>query len=164
MRSTKKRLEAPFTHEYLKSILFYDPKTGNWKWIKIDKKAGCLSKVGYNVIRVNYVLFQATSLIWFYMTGEWSKLEIDHINRIKNDDRWENLRQATHSNNNTNATWPSKSGLPRGVCKIYHRYSARIWVNGKCRYLGLYKTASEAHKAFLQASEFRNEFLPKNQS
>jgi hypothetical protein len=90
--------------EYLRSILSYCPETGIWKWLKhrrsteIGNIAGGLMN-GYISIEIDNIPYRSARLAWFYMTGEWPLVWVDHINEIKNDDRWENLRLATISEN-----------------------------------------------------------------
>jgi hypothetical protein len=47
-------------------------------------------------------------LIWLYMTGEWPKDQIDHINNVKHDNRWKNLREADNQLNHYNLPKPKK--------------------------------------------------------
>jgi hypothetical protein len=161
-----RRSTAPFTLEYLKSRLHYDPDTGAWTWLWVRRRSTMIGqKAGYagiyNMIGIDRVDYPASNLAWFYMTGEWPATEVDHKNRNKLDDRWDNLRLATHSLNGTNWTYPNKkSGLPRGVVKSRGLYQAYISINGKGKFLGRFKTPEEAHEAYLRASEFRKEFLP----
>jgi hypothetical protein len=160
-----KRITAPFSHEHLKSILHYEPKTGKWKWlvgkrgISVGKKAGC-SRGIYTTIGIGKKLYYASNLAWFWMTGEWPAVGVDHKNRNKHDDRWNNLRLATYSQNNTNIYNPRKNGLPRGVSKSRSKFTAQICINRKRTFLGRYNTLEEAEQAYLKASEFRKEFLP----
>jgi hypothetical protein len=161
-----RRATAPFSHDYLKLRLHYEPKTGNWLWligkrgIKAGARAGYIGR-DYNIIGINTIDYSASNLAWLYMTGEWPPIEVDHINRIKHDDRWENLRLATRSLNCTNRLETKKSGLPRGVCKSRNRYQAYICINGTGTFLGRFDTPKEAHEAYLKASEFRKEYLPQ---
>ena len=101
------------THIRLTELLDYDSVTGIWKWkvsttksIKIGDTAGCKSQgtKGYVWIRADKKLYRAHRLAWFYMTKEWPSHQIDHINGIRDDNRWSNLRQATHSENQHNRT------------------------------------------------------------
>ncbi len=82
-------------------ILHYDPETGLWAWLIENRgwrnRFGKLG--GYNVIYIDDRLYQAGRLAWLYMTGEWPKNQIDHINRDRLDDRFCNLRAVTHTEN-----------------------------------------------------------------
>src|SRR5208337_438545 len=97
------------TLEYLRHILKYNPDTGLWKWreyrashVWYGDQAGFLENTGYVRIVIDYERYQAHVLAWFYMTGEWPKNKIDHENTISWDNRWENLREATNSQNGGN--------------------------------------------------------------
>ena len=47
-------------------------------------------------------LYHVHRVIWFYMTGNFPKDQIDHINHIRNDNRWINLREASIQENDKN--------------------------------------------------------------
>jgi len=162
-----RRTIAPFTPDFLRNVLHYDDKTGEFKWLsgrsdKIGKIAGYDGKGTnrYHMIGIDRNDYTTSNLAWFYMTGEWPLHEVDHINRNKLDNRWNNLRLATHSNNSTNCVRKKKSGLPRGVVLSRGLYQSQIMINKKCIWLGRFNTIEEAHQAYLKASEFRKEFLP----
>lgn len=96
-------------HDYLKHILSYIPETGKfyWKIAKssktiVGKEAGTLHPNGYIYIRIDGFGFRAHRLAWFYVYKEWPKLEIDHINQIKTDNRICNLRDVTSKENQNN--------------------------------------------------------------
>lgn len=97
------------TQTRLKELLFYNPETGNFTWlvrsadrIKIGQTAGCLDKTnGYISIKVDKRRYTGHRLAYLYMTGEFPT-EIDHINRNRADNRWENLRNVPHSINMKN--------------------------------------------------------------
>jgi hypothetical protein len=85
------------------------------------------------------------------MTGEWPKDQIDHINRIKDDDRWENLREATQSQNSFNREWAEANGELRGIRPHGHQFAVSI---GN-QYLGLHETLEEAKAVRDKALETR---------
>lgn len=73
-------------------------------------------------------------------------LEVDHINRNRLDNRRENLRLATHSENQVNMDKKiGKSGF-RGVRQMPGRtkWRAEITIGGKREFIGSYGTAKEA--------------------
>lgn len=96
---------------YLKDIIDYDPLTGLffWKTInsnrsKIGSIAGSLQPSGYINIRINKRLYRSHRLAFLYMNGEMPSdgAQVDHINGIRNDNRWANLRLVTKSLNMKN--------------------------------------------------------------
>ena len=96
------------TQRRLKRILHYDRKTGEFTWlvqrgsrITPGMRAGCPNGAGYIVIHVNYILYHAHRLAWFYCYGKWPRV-IDHINRKRNDNRLCNLRHFDYSKNSMN--------------------------------------------------------------
>ena len=96
----------------------------------------------------NFYILYGHHFAWFWVNGNVEINEIDHINRNKTDNRICNLRNVTHQVN----TWNSKH---KGY--YYHKrdkkYMARIALNNKTIYLGLYDTPEEARQAYLNAKQ-----------
>lgn len=137
------------TQDFLRHVLHYDPLTGEWTWVNPNPRArnirkgdpaGTVRFDGRKQISVDNKSYLGSRLAWFYMTGVWPKEEVDHENRIKSDDRWTNLREATHSENMFNRDWCERSGDLRGICKEGNQF--RVIIGNK--YLGYYKTLEEA--------------------
>jgi hypothetical protein len=121
--------------------------------------AGCPSH-GYILIRLDGMLHRAHRLAWFYVTGEWPPLGIDHSNLDRADNRWHNLRLATQSQNcaNVRTRRNSASGL-KGVVKHADKWRAMIRNKGRMHHLGLFPTKEEAHAAYVAAAiSFYGEF------
>jgi hypothetical protein len=57
-----------------------------------------------------------------------SDQEVDHINRIKTDNRFENLRYCTHSENNLNRDYVDNA---KGYSWDKKKWQAHIRINGK---------------------------------
>lgn len=85
--------------------------------------------------------------------GRWPNHEIDHRNGIKNDDRWNNLRDATHAVNMQNIRRALKSNGHGhlGATRNGSGYLAQIVVKGKYLYLGTFRTPELANGAYLKA-------------
>lgn len=148
------------TVDDLKSIISYCPNTGQ---VVRTVAAGAapagavvttLDRYGYRIIKIKYKTYLVHRLAWLYMTGEWPK-EIDHVNRDRADNRWANLRQVTHADNqlNRNIQKNNKSGF-RGVWAHRGKFYASIQRFGKKRHLGVFETAEAASCAYELA--FRN--------
>lgn len=149
------------TQAKLKKILNYNPETGIFIWIAkcarkvvVGKVAGSLQPTGYNKIRIDKVGHCAHRLAWLYMTGEWPKDQIDHIDGARANNRWANLREATTSINRQNlraAISRSKTGV-LGVRQSHKstNFEARLYVDGKTHYIGTFQTIDLAHAAYLK--------------
>lgn len=136
------------TVERLKELLHYEPETGTFTWrvkrggaVDVGDIAGTKDGRGYRQIGIDRTLYLAHRLAWLYTYGEWPKNALDHINRIRTDNRMANLRLATHALNNQNATTrhDNKSGVT-GVWRNARlsKWQAYIRVNGRHIHLGLF--------------------------
>jgi len=144
------------THRRLLEALRYDPETGLFWWLerakkrRLDKPAGSRHNKGYWQINVDAKPQLAHRLAWFYMTGKWPKDEVDHEDRDKTNNRWLNLRPATHKQNAENVAVRkhSKSGV-KGVHFDATRGLWQAYLNheGKRRHLGRHATLTAAIKA-----------------
>lgn len=112
-------------------------------------------KNGYMCIGVDRKQRYAHRMAWLYMTGEMPEDQVDHINGIRTDNRWCNLRAANDRLNCENKHGPQSNNTSgyRGVwwSKINSRWIAEIWVNGKKNRIGSFTCVHEAGKAYLEA-------------
>jgi hypothetical protein len=148
-------------------LLLYDPITGLFVWrysrsgrVKQYEPAGIIDARGYRAIGFKGRLYAAHRLAWLYMYGRWPKEEIDHINMDRADNRINNLREATRSQNlhNGRARKQNTHGT-KGITK--HKYkgkftgkwTAQISRNKIHHYLGIFNSAADAHKAYCEAAE-----------
>lgn len=142
--------------EELKELLHYDPLTGVFIRLRkvanrdtIGEVVGHVSAKGYVIIKIHQKAYKAHRLAILYMTGEFPIALVDHLNGVKHDNAWFNLREATALQNNYNKTISAhnKTGYV-GVCHHKDRYRADIRVGGKNVYLGLFATAEAASEAY----------------
>lgn len=149
------------THDQVLTAFNYDPESGNLTWrVKRWRRhggsiAGWDCPNGYRKVTFWGRNYYVHRLIFFYMTGSWPRNQIDHINCRRRDNRWENLREASLSQNmqNKSVRKDSKVGL-KGVTTIKKtgRFEASISVDGKRKYLGNFGSPVEAHAAYVTAA------------
>jgi hypothetical protein len=168
-----KALPSP---EVLRQLLRYEPETGKLFWLRrpdsmfpdarvaaswnarfAGEEAFCtLDAKGYWTGQLLGAKRKAHRVIWAMQTGAWPEADIDHENRIRNDNRWNNIRPASRSENmfNRAANAGTKSGL-KGVTwhEPNRRWRARIAINGKSTLLGYFATKEAAAEAYRAASE-----------
>lgn len=150
-----KKNESNLTQEKLKELFEYRPDTGVFIRKKtsnqatVGEEAGSIEAAGYVVIVISKRRYKAHRLAWLYMTGSWPKRQIDHRNRIRSDNRFINLREATNVENNLNspAQSDSISGV-RGVSPWKGKWKAAARCAGVDHYFGLHETVEQAAAAY----------------
>lgn len=149
----------------IKSFLHYDLETGIFTWIKhhfknlVGKRAGRLNSAGYRQISINDKLYYEHQLAFLYVTGSFV-LNVDHKDLNKSNNKWENLRKATDTQNNVNikVRKTNKLGI-KGVRLLKGKFNASIRINGKVKSLGSFNTIEEASLAYNEkAKEIHGEF------
>jgi len=156
-------MSAETKQEKLKRLTIYYPETGVFFDRKTGKIVGRLDtseNQGYWAMYVGGIRGNRSRLAWIYMEGfDPNGYDIDHRNRIRFDDKWENLRLATRQCNsrNCNLKKTNKSGIT-GVFwfKRDKKWTAQIFINYKAKYLGYFDTKIEAAKARWQAEKDNN--------
>jgi hypothetical protein len=141
----------------LRELFAYDPCTGliTNRITRGNATAGAIASTeradGYRRIRVDGVYVKSHNLAWALHFGQWPSAILDHINRVKSDDRIENLRESTYSANAHNkAHIKNMTGHP-GAFPSKRRFRSRIVVNGVRHSLGSFRTAEEASAAYVEA-------------
>lgn len=145
-------------HAELLQAVHYDPLTGVFIRRKSAGNAKAGSRIGsrcskgYLKAMVLGKYVKLHRLAWFYMTGKWPQLEIDHKNGIKDDNRFDNLRDVDTSTNCSNQSGPRRNNLlgVQGVHLITKtgRFRAVCSVSGKKYHLGTFATPEEAGLAY----------------
>lgn len=151
------------TLDALKEVLSYDRETGLFSRTfyrtagASTRPVGTIHASGYLYIHVLGKQYKAHRLAWLLVTGAWPKDQIDHINGIRDDNRWANLRDVDGHMNIQNQHGPrrnNKLGL-RGVSRVRGglRFKAQIRHDGGVVYLGLFDTAERASAAYADAKQ-----------
>ncbi len=154
--------ESKLTYEYVTSILEYYPDTGVFLWL-VDgdnfKKADVADKGGsskyYRYISINDNTFMAHRVAWLCVMREWPKEQIDHVDHVKNNNIFSNLREVSNAENSRNMPLSknNKSGVSGVIqCKQKTKWLAQINVNKQPLILGYFEDKFEAICARLSAN------------
>lgn len=182
-----KRKNREIDVELLRKLVRYEPNTGKLFWrernaadVEYKTKVGTFNAryagkeitkktLGYiaTSVFVNGIAvpLRGHRMAWAIHTGAWPVGTVDHINGIKDDNRFENLRVASNAENcrNKGLIRTNTSGH-KGVSYQPHngKWRAQIKANYKSYYLGMFPTVEEAVAAYEDAAkvmhkDFRNE-------
>ena len=115
---------------------------------------------------VNRKPYPAHRLAWLYMTGEMPSEQIDHINLVKNDNRFCNLRKATMPQNqwNTGIRSTNKSGI-KGVYfdERKQKWIGAFRVNGSRFYTKGFETGNQAAEALSNMRTIHHDRFARHQ-
>ena len=139
--------------EYLHARLKYLPETGELFW-KQGKRAGKPAGERSKYYRIKLVgrLYMAHRIICKMMTGQEPPFDIDHKDRNRLNNRWNNLRLGTRVGAVWNRQLPRKINPHRGVFPTGKKWRARIRIGGVQHHLGTFSTVSEAAAAYEAAA------------
>jgi hypothetical protein len=153
--------------ELLRKLLRYDPETGMLFWrerpsemfpdtrsfgawnTRQSGNEAFTSHNGAGYLRgtIFNQHLRAHRVIWAMYHGAWPRGEIDHINGIRDDNRVNNLRDVTSSENGKNSAL--RSDNYSGAIGVSWNSTTKKWeptigVNGRSKYLGRFKCKSDA--------------------
>jgi hypothetical protein len=159
-------MKNKITQAEVRKWFSYNKKTGILRWklspmnrINIGDIAGNKNPKGYLIVGFKYKHCRVHRLIWLGMKGYLPENEIDHINKIKDDNRWKNLREVSNQCNQRNSKVgnKSKSGI-KGIRphKLTNKWEVYITVNGKKYHLGYFNDLDEAACHRLAAEQCLN--------
>ena len=135
---------------------------------RIGDETGNLDSTGHLCVKYKRKAYMVHRIIWEMAEGPIPEgHEIDHVNGLRDDNRVDNLRLATRSQNQWNSCKhkDNTSGL-KGVWwhKLKQKWTAQIMAFGKRRFLGYFLTKEEAYQARLEAEKlFHGEFVPSEE-
>lgn len=179
---TYKELPSP---ELLRKLLRYDPETGKLFWrergpeffkLKRDQTAWnsrfanqeaftSLSR-GYKLGGIFSGRYSAHRVIWAMQTGYCPTQQIDHIDRDKANNRWENLREASGSQNQANRLSKENSSskyLGVSWCNTYKKWRAHVRDKKRGVFLGRFDDEIVAAKKYdAHAIRIHGEFANLN--
>lgn len=149
------------TQQRVKELFDYHPD-GYLTWKKTiggranaGSIAGSMTSNGYLLIRIKQKSTMAHRIVFLWHHGYLPEQDIDHIDGNRTNNRIENLREATRSQNNANSKIArnNTSGY-KGVqwCKATRKWRAVIWINNKRKCLGRHIEIEDAAKAYHEAA------------
>ena len=143
------------TADEARKLFRYEESTGKLYWRKrklavshydkqfntryAGKQAGYTNKrTGYTIVVVSPKTYRGDKLVWLMKTGKWPEGNLVHKNKVRHDDRFENLKVG--SNNRA------------GVQGITWHKQAKKWIatakiEGETVYLGLFESLDDAIRA-----------------
>jgi hypothetical protein len=142
-----------------RELLHYEPSTGIFTRLvstssnaRAGSVAGGFAGKGYRRIGVDGRRYRTARLAWLSVTGSSPRDQIDHINLDRADDRFLNLREATHGQNGANK--PARKGRLKGAYWHKHnrKWFSKITVHRKSIHLGYFPTPKEAHNAYAETA------------
>ena len=131
------------SQEQLQKVFTYDPETG------LLQRRGWVGDCGWHEKSTGYLAVFACGkvylqhrLIWMLQTGQDpAEKQIDHIDRDRANNRWDNLRLVT----------PSQNLLNTGARGWSLEPSGRYRVSFKRKHIGIFDTPEEASRAYQEA-------------
>jgi len=149
------------TYKEVCELLEYNPETGVIKWLKNRINGARKNDVagsaiqGYIRICINGNTYGAHRLTWLLVMQEWPKGQIDHKDRVRNNNVFSNLRDVTRIENAKNS--PLRIDNTSGVCGVSWnkkncKWIARVHINRKPVGLGSYVDKFEAICARMSAN------------
>lgn len=152
--------KADITLARLRELLDYNPATGLFTRrirrgnnTKAGEVVGSTDKDGYLTVMLDGVVYRLQRLAWIYVHEVWPDGVVDHRNRVRDDNRIDNLRDVPQGTNMQNQLLPrSKTGTGfLGVTRNGGRFQARINVKGRPVQIGTFDTPEEASAAYWAA-------------
>jgi hypothetical protein len=134
-----------------------EDKDGVLYWRKTGKKAGTLHHTGYIQVCVNKKLHNAHRLMFMLHHG-WVPEVIDHVDGNRANNKIDNLRTATWSQNlqNMKLRPTNKSGCKNvSWCNSKKKWAVQLSINGKQTNIGRF---ADLEFADLVATEARSKY------
>lgn len=141
--------------------LRYDPTSGYLWWKvrgsrrQLNRPAGSPNGSGYTKIGFHGKGYKAHRIAWLLTTGRWPEGQIDHLDGNRSNNRIENLREVSGSDNSRNARmrFDNTSGVSGvGWHKPSKKWFARVYVNRNQKWLGYFDDKDKAERV---VKEFR---------
>ena len=120
------------TKQKLKKLIIYEPNSGIIRWRESGSGrtrnlyCGWYDKIhGYHKIEINSISYQAHRLAFLYMKGYLPENQVDHKDRNRENNKWDNLREVSQQCNSQNCNLSKNN--KSGVTGVYKRRKSKKW-------------------------------------
>jgi hypothetical protein len=164
-RLSSETIEALLPYDLANHLFIYDPYSGSLIWRPRDvthfriktwntrfalKQAGAVCSRGYLRLTLFKKSYNVHRIAWLLHYGEWPKFDIDHVDHDTVNNRINNLRDVSVSENGKNRLLNINSTT--GVCGVvFHsrdkKWQATIQSRGRVMYLGAFSRKESAVSA-----------------
>lgn len=155
------------TRDLLLEYVSYDPETGLFTWLRYRNnriKVGDVAcrpskRLGYRILKLFGKSYMAHRVAWLVMTGDWPPGMIDHKDRVRDNNRFDNLRLADYVLNGQNQCNAQRGSSSKFLGVFWNTKSSK-WQAGICfsvggkkkyKYLGLFDDEKDAGRAYMDA-------------
>lgn len=150
-------VKIALTADKVRNLFDYDPVSGLLAWkispsnrVRLGDPVGTVDSKGYGQVQIDCRKYRTHRIIWLWMTGNFPSNQIDHKNRQRMDNRWENLRDVSRQENSRNLSLSRKN--KSGIIGVYWRNSNQKWhaqitVSRKNISLGFFSNIQDAAEA-----------------
>lgn len=136
-------------------VLYWRQSPSKHSPINHGDEAGYTTKKGYVRVTVDGCAMRGHIIVWALHHGEYPSCQLDHKNRIRDDNRIDNLREASNSGNASNRS-AAKGGSSKylGVSRRERQqdWRATIWKDGRQVFLGGFSSENDAARAYNAAA------------
>jgi hypothetical protein len=161
----RQKAESLFRYDQSTGGLFWKERprshfntTRGWKLFNkkfCGKEAGFLGPAGYRIVEIDGNGWAVHRIVWLLHTGFLPE-RLDHVNRVRSDNRIENLRECSASQNTVNS-----SKKPEGCYLVRGRWRVLVGFNNKNIHVGYFRDKDAAQKAYARKrNELFGDFVP----
>lgn len=148
-----RKIKRDLDCEYVRELFDYDADTGLLTWkvkkayrINVGDIAGFLDANGYYTVKIDNSSYKVHRIVWLLVYGYNPENHLDHINKVRKDNRICNLRERTGVCNSFNKVLQSNNitGVAGVGIVSGNKYKVRITVNKECIYIGRFESFMDA--------------------
>lgn len=151
----EKGSKVMLTQAQLRRVLRYDPATGIFRWARGCRKGKAAGTVhdarGFLKVSIAGQRYFLHRLAFLWMTGAMPRSNVEHIDGVRQNNQWQNLREGQRSQKRAyRAPYREPTGYA-GIFWVEGRYDASVKASGIILNIGTFPTFDEARGAVRRA-------------